>query len=60
MIRKLILAGAASLALCTTGLAVQVGQPLPEVEFEDIVQSPTTDFEDFTGRLVLIEFFAYW
>ena len=32
----------------------------PEVEFEDIVQSPTTDFEDFTGRLVLIEFFAYW
>lgn len=61
MIRKLLLAGVSSLALLTTtAFADQVGRPLPEVEFEDIVQSPTTEFEDFTGRLVLIEFFAYW
>lgn len=60
MIRNLILAGLTSIALLTTASADQVGRPLPEVEFEDIVQSPTEEFEDFTGRLVLIEFFAYW
>lgn len=60
MIRNLILAGVASLALATTGFADQVGKPLPNVEFEGIVQSQTEEFADFTGRLVLIEFFAYW
>lgn len=60
MIRNLLLAGLASAALVLTAQADQVGQKLPEVEFEGLAQSATEDFSDFSGQLVLIEFFAYW
>lgn len=37
-----------------------VGSKVPQVELEDFSQTPAKSFEDFTGRAVLIEFFAYW
>jgi len=37
-----------------------VGGKLPEVELEDFAQSPADSFDDFTGRAVMFEFFAYW
>ena len=60
MIRNLLLAGFASLMFATTAQADKVGQELPPVVLEGLSQTPATSFEEFTGRLVLIEFFAYW
>ena len=38
-----------------------VGSLLYEgVELDDLTQTGATSYEDFTGRAVLIEFFAYW
>ena len=37
-----------------------VGRDLPEVEIEGLAGTPAKSFEDFTGRAILIEFFAYW
>lgn len=37
-----------------------VGSKMPEVELEDYSQTPAKSFDDFMGRAVLIEFFAYW
>lgn len=37
-----------------------VGSKVPQIELEDYSQTPAKSFEDFTGRAVLIEFFAYW
>ncbi|MHC4263244.1 MAG: hypothetical protein ACYSWX_12025 [Planctomycetota bacterium] len=46
--------------LATTTVA-QVGQSIPEdIELENFGNSPAKSFEDFRGRTVLIEFFAYW
>ena len=42
-------------------LAAQgVGSKMPVVELEDYSQTPARSFDDYTGRAVLIEFFAYW
>ena len=39
----------------------QVGDPLPDTSgVEDFTQSPAKSFDDYTGRLILVEFFAYW
>ena len=50
--------------LLAVGLAVnadaQVGKQLPDPELEDFANTKATSYEDFQGRLVLIEFFAYW
>ena len=35
-------------------------QLLDEVEIEDLAQTGARSFEDFYGRALLIEFFAYW
>ncbi len=58
--RKLFMAGVASLVLATTASADKVGQQLPPVVLEGLSQTEATSYEEFTGRLVLIEFFAYW
>ena len=53
----------ASLVLCTAALsapAQDVGSQLGEVILEGYSQTEAESFEDFTGRTVLIEFFAYW
>ena len=60
MIRNLLLAGAASLALVSSANADKVGQQLPPVILEGLSQTKAESFDEFTGQLVLIEFFAYW
>jgi len=57
--RKLLLAGVASLVLATTAFADKVGQQLPPVTLEGLSQTEAESYDEFTGRLVLIEFFAY-
>jgi hypothetical protein len=37
-----------------------VGSKLPPIELEGYANSPAKGWDDFLGRAVLIEFFAYW
>lgn len=37
-----------------------VGAPLPQVELEGFAQTKAKSIEDYTGRALLIEVFAYW
>ncbi|MCA9319361.1 MAG: hypothetical protein KDB53_01435 [Planctomycetes bacterium] len=53
------LALALTLVLSASSTA-QVGQALPTVELEDFSQTPAKSYDEFVGRVVLIEFFAYW
>ena len=49
-----------ALALAAPGLAQKVGDPVPvDLPIVDFSVG-ATHFEEFTGRAVLIEFFAYW
>ena len=43
-----------------TPWAQGVGSKLPAIELEDFALTPASSFDDFFGRAVLIEFFAYW
>ena len=53
-----VLALAAGLALPASA---QVGMRLPaKVELENFAQTKATSFEDYQGRALLIEFFAFW
>ncbi len=36
------------------------GAKAPPIELVDFAQTKAKSFEDYAGRLVLIEFFAYW
>jgi hypothetical protein len=47
-------------ALSLPALAGTVGNPLPAPELEGLAQTQAKSFDDFLGRTVLIEFFAYW
>jgi len=40
--------------------APDVGVALPKTEFEEMKQTPAKSFDDFAGRVVLIEFFEHW
>jgi hypothetical protein len=52
---------ALAFAALTTSAQAQVGQPLPEdVALVDFAQTVAEDFEDFSGRAILIEYFAHW
>ena len=51
---------AALAALAVPALAGNVGSTLPPPELEDFAQTPAKSFDDYMGRTVLIEFFAYW
>ncbi|MEW6072840.1 MAG: hypothetical protein AB1726_09650 [Planctomycetota bacterium] len=46
--------------LARPGAAQDVGSTIPEIQLEGYHQTKATSFEDFFGRAVLIEFFAYW
>jgi len=46
--------------LAAPAVAQGVGSKLPAVELEGFSQTPAKSFDDFLGRGVLIEFFAYW
>ncbi len=53
----------ALLAVAALGLltpTAPAGGQLPPVELEGFAQTKAKSFDDFTGRAVLIEFFAYW
>ena len=52
---------ALAFAALATGAQAQVGQPVPDdVALEDFAQTAAEDFEDFSGRAILIEYFAHW
>jgi hypothetical protein len=46
--------------LLASATAAHVGTKMPAVELEGLSQTPAKSYEDFLGRTVLIEFFAYW
>jgi hypothetical protein len=51
------------LAMSLLGLAraqSSAPMPMPSVAMEGFSQTPAKSLEDFTGRALLIEFFAYW
>ncbi len=60
MLTSLLLGALAAVQPAPPLAADKVGTPLPVVEIEGLTQSPASTFEEFTGRLILIEFFAYW
>lgn len=40
--------------------AQEVGSRIDSLEVEDLAHTDASSWGDFTGRTVLIEFFAYW
>lgn len=50
----------ALLGLTAAALPAQVGKPLPKAKLVDFAQTRATSLQDFKGRLLLVEFFAYW
>jgi hypothetical protein len=48
------------LSLALPASAQGVGSQIPKIELEGYGQTGAKSFEDFFGRAVLIEFFAYW
>jgi hypothetical protein len=48
-------------AILAAGSVAQVGSPLPEkVDLEDFSQTKASSLDDFRGRALMIEFFAFW
>ena len=58
LILGLALLGAASLN--APARAQAIGSKLPPVQLEGLSQTGAKTFDDFLGRAVLLEFFAYW
>jgi hypothetical protein len=48
------------LLLATAIGAQNEGRPMPEVELSGLANTQARSVEDFAGRTVLIEMFAYW
>lgn len=56
-----LLLGLVAWLVVPSAAAAQVGAPFPEdIEFKELAQTPAKSLEDFSGRLILIENFAYW
>ncbi len=53
--RSLLIAALALLVPCA-----YAGGQLPQIELTDFGQTKAKSFDDFAGRAVLIEFFAFW
>ena len=49
-----------SAALLAGAAHAQDNPPAPQVTFESLKNSGGQTFADFTGRVVLLEQFAYW
>ena len=47
-------------ALAATGDAQGAGSKVPPVELEEFAMTPAKSFDDYFGRAVLVEFFAWW
>jgi hypothetical protein len=48
------------LGLALPAAAQGVGSQVTQIELEGYSQTKAKSFDDFFGRAVLIEFFAYW
>ena len=58
---QLLRAALAVLVLAATSFAQRgVGAPLPDAGLEGFAQTKAKTIEDYTGRALLIELFAYW
>lgn len=55
-----LLVPAALVGLSALGSAQDVGSYVDSVELENFGQTEAKSFDDYLGRAVLIEFFAYW
>jgi hypothetical protein len=61
MHQKTLAALALIAGLAATARAQDVGTSLPdEIELQDLSGTQAHGFDQFYGRAVLIEFFAYW
>ena len=59
-ISLLALALAATTHFASPAVAQGVGSKLPAVQLEGLAQTGAKSFDEFMGRAVLLEFFAYW
>ncbi len=59
-IRTHMLAPVALLALALGAPAQDVGSQVGQLEISEMAATDASSFEDFVGRAVLLEFFAYW
>lgn len=60
MIAQIFLASAAALAMTVSAPLDKVGDKLSAVVLEGLSQTEATSYDEYTGRLVLLEFFAHW
>lgn len=47
-------------ALASPASSQGIGTTIPAIELEGLSQTGAKSFDEFTGRTVLLEFFAYW
>lgn len=57
---RYLLAPAAVAALALAAPAQEVGSRVSSLEIADLAQTEASSYDDFVGRAILIEFFAYW
>ena len=57
---RLLLLPLASGLLALSSSAQGIGSAMPKVELEGLAQTKAASYDDYFGRAVLIEFFAYW
>ena len=60
MSTRTLLLSVLGLGLAAAPTTAQVGEPLPEIEFEAFGNTEAGSIDDFRGRLILLEVFAYW
>ena len=41
-------------------MSAQVGEPLPQANLTGFTATEAPTLDDYQGRLLLLEFFAYW
>jgi hypothetical protein len=56
--RCLLIAALVSVSVNTSN--AQVGSPLPTPDFDGFTQTPAKSYDEYVGRVVLIEYFAHW
>ncbi|MFT4514444.1 MAG: hypothetical protein ACI89X_003447 [Planctomycetota bacterium] len=54
------LTAALGFGLLASSAMAQVGDPMPEAKFTAFGNSEATTIDDYEGRLILLEVFAYW
>lgn len=54
------LTAALGFGLLASSVMAQVGDPMPEAKFTAFGNSEATTIDDYQGRLILLEVFAYW